>query len=370
MTLKPDILIIGAGAVGAALAHVLTAAGRSCVLADRQRPGRESSWAAAGVLFPAHGHAEPSFRSLLRRGYDLHQEWAPRLLEETGIDIGLRRSGVLSVWFDGDDHPRQEAWETVEASPFEDAVELDARQVLEREPSLSPDVAGGFHCPEACQIHNPSYVEALVTSAARRGATVLVDAPLTEVRRAGDRLVEAQVGTHRVSPGQLVLAAGAWSGQLGRLFARPIDVEPMRGQVALTETFPPLLRHIVVAGEAYLVPRPNGRTIVGSTVERVGFDKSNTFEGISFLLREAQRLVPELATRPLLRTWSGLRPGSSDHLPTMDRLPGWENVVISTGHFRSGVILSTISALLVEALLDGREPELDLSPYRYRVAES
>ncbi|MEQ8767437.1 MAG: FAD-dependent oxidoreductase [Planctomycetota bacterium] len=364
--LSTDVLIVGAGAVGSALAFELSRHGHACVLAERGRPGRESSWAAAGVLFPAHGHPEPAFRDLLRRGYELHRETADLLLEETGIDVGLRRCGVVAPFWESAAPSRAESWETVEPSPFEDAREISREEALEREPTLAPDIAGAFLCEEASQIHNPTYVEALVTAAARRGTTILDGAPLTEVQVESGRGVVAKVGAHRVAFDRMVICAGAWSAELGGLVSHPIDVEPVRGQVLLTETFPQQIRHIVMAGEAYLVPRPAGRILVGSTVEHVGFDKRNTIEGIEYLAREARRIAPFLASRPVIKTWSGLRPGSSDALPTMDRLGDLENVFVSTGHYRSGVILSTIAARLMGSLLEDTKPELSMNPYRYR----
>jgi glycine oxidase len=164
--------------------------------------------------------------------------------------------------------------------------------------------------------------------------------------------------------GHVVVAAGAWSDHVLERLGWHAGVRPVRGQIALLNVPAPLFRRVLLSGSEYVVPRPDGRILVGSTEEEVGFRNETTAEAIQHLLGLAIRLVPALANAPLERCWAGLRPGSPDGRPFLGLVPGFANLYLAAGHFRSGLQLSLITGILMKELLLGKPPTLDLVPFR------
>jgi glycine oxidase len=176
--------------------------------------------------------------------------------------------------------------------------------------------------------------------------------------------IEAVATTNEIVTGdRLLIAAGAWSGVLLKSLGIALPVEPVRGQIVLLNPGPPLVRHILVSGSRYLVPRAEGRILVGSTEEYAGFQKQTTASGVQGLLEFATRLVPDLADAKVEQTWAGLRPGSRDQMPYLGRVGEYENLFIAAGHFRSGVQLSIGTGLVMAALIQGKTPPLDLAAF-------
>src|SRR5690606_21524108 len=160
------------------------------------------------------------------------------------------------------------------------------------------------------------------------------------------------------------IAGGAWSGAILERLGCRAAIRPMRGQIVMLSGTAPLVRRVVNLGESYLVPRPDGRMLVGSTMEDVGFDKRNTACAIGELIQFALRLVPDLKTFQPERIWAGLRPGNADGLPYLGGVPGLENAYVAAGHFRQGLHLSTGTAVVMSQLMRGQKPQIDLSPFR------
>jgi glycine oxidase len=211
---------------------------------------------------------------------------------------------------------------------------------------------------------NPLVVQALRAACALEGVLVHEHQEVRELRRAGDRVVGVRTTSGEFSCGRLIIAAGAWSSLVDPSLRDRIPVYPVRGQIILLEMQSRPFTHILERGKCYLVPRLNGRIIVGATEEhQSGYEKRNTAEGIRELLSQAIRLVPALAEAAIVRTWSGLRPGTLDRRPHLGRIPDYENLWAATGHFRSGLILAPITAeIMADLLLRGRT-EWDISRY-------
>lgn len=369
--MKPtnDCLIIGAGVMGLSLAYELAGHGLQVALVDRQEPGHEASWAGAGILPPAVRRAgDHAFVQLAGLSATLHAAWADQLREETAIDTGFRRCGGLYV-------ARDEAGLVglnLQAGYWADLGiphrRLEPSELHTLEPALA-DALGHTACrqayllPDEAQVRNPWHLAALRAACARRGVRVL---PSTEVHgfdRQGDRILAARTAAGPISADRFCLAAGAWSARLLAEWGCELPLVPVRGQIVLLAGPPGLLTRIVNEGSRYLVPRGDGHVLIGSTEERVGFDKRTTAEAVADLLRLATELVPALRSVAVERAWAGLRPCTPDLQPYLGAVPGLTNAFVATGHFRSGLQLSPATAVVVGQAIRGITPEIDLSPF-------
>jgi glycine oxidase len=361
-----DVVVVGGGIIGAAIAERLARDGRRVVLVERGEIGREASWAAAGLLTPVHPWRYPE--PLLRLDAESLAMWpdaAARLAVEADVDLELRRTGLLSLVETDEDETeadRRVAWKRGRG---ETASRLTRAEALALEPLLAPSIRGALLLPDLAQIRNHRAAPAFAAAAARRGATVLPrTSALGFVERAG-RVVGVRTSGGDVSAGAVVLAAGAWSGQLGGTEPGTVPPSwrrtiPARGQMLLLAAAPGAVRHMILASGEYLVPRADGRVLAGSTLEYVGFDKSVTPEGTASISSAVARMTPTLAGARVEASWAGLRPDTPDHLPFLgEARPG---LFVATGHFRSGIMLAPVTAEIVRDLIDGRTSR-DLSPF-------
>jgi glycine oxidase len=358
-----DVAVVGGGIVGAAVAERLARDGRRVALIERGAIGREASWAAAGLLTPVHpwNYPEPMLR-LDAESLALWPDLAARLLAETGVDVELRHTGLLSlVETDADaaEAERRVAWKRAHG---ERAELLSADDARESEPSLAPSIRGALWMPDLAQIRNHRAAPALAAAAAKRGAVVMEHTPALGFVEAGGRVTGVRTPAGDVSAGVVVLAAGAWSASVGTdsdTFPT-LSLVPAKGQMLLLRAAPGALRHMVLASGEYLVPRADGRILAGSTVEYVGFDTSVTARGVASIASAVARMAPRLADAPVETSWAGLRPDTRDHLPILGEMrPG---LVAATGHFRSGIMLAPVTAEIVRDVIDGRAPR-DLAPF-------
>lgn len=365
-----DVLIIGGGVVGLSIAYELAGQGRRVRVVERGEPGREASWAGAGILPPC-GRAPSSdpHTELLRLSNELHPQWSQQLRDETGVDNGFRRCGGIYLAFDDQEAEvlgqAADQWRRVEIS----AETIDQARLAQLEPALAAGAATGqmkVACwlPDEAQLRNPRHLKALAMACARRGVELQSGITADDFRIARGRIAEVLTTAGPMSAGQVCLAGGAWTRTLAARLGLDLGVRPVRGQMVLLRGSRPLLRSVVNEGIRYLVPRPDGRVLIGSTEEDAGFDKRTTAGAIGGLLDFAVRLVPELADLPIEQCWAGLRPGTLDRLPYLGRLPGLENAFIAAGHFRSGLQLAPGTAVVMSRLIEGIEPGLDLRPLR------
>ena len=364
-----DICIVGGGIIGLSLARELAGRGSRVRVLARERGSSTTTWAAAGILPPApRWHGCPPADALTAWSDGLHREWSAELRDETGIDNGLLPSGGLHV-------ARSEAAMTrlgADADRWRGrgvtADLLDPKALFDLEPALARgtdagSILGAMHLPAEMQIRPSRHLDALEASCRRRGVSI----EEADVRRfviRGDTVERAVTAAGEIRADGWVLAAGAWTGGLLRDFGIEIDTRPIRGQIVLLRLERTVLSRIVNRGLDYLVPRPDGRLLVGSTIEDVGFEATTTPATVRRLGEVAASLLGDLVVdAPVERTWAGLRPGSFDGAPTIGRVPGFDNVFVSAGHFRAGLHQSTGSALLLADLITGRPPLLDPAPF-------
>lgn len=351
--------IIGAGVVGLGIAWRLAGRGARVTVFDKGVAGAGASHAAAGML-AACLEAEPGEEALTALGRESQRRWpafAAELHRLTGIDIGLRTEGTLAIALTSDDQAR-----LAHLLPFQRSLGLplewiSAAETRRREPHLATRLAGAVWSPEDHQVDNRKLAAALRAAAEKAGAIIREHTAVHSITVAGPRVTGIVLadGT-RLSADAVVLAAGAWSAAVSGLdpALRP-PVRPVKGQMmALAmDAAHPLLTHVVWAPGVYMVPRLDGRLLVGATVEDKGFDASLTAGGILSLLEAAWRAVPAIEELPIAETWVGFRPGSRDDAPILGPAPV-AGLVYATGHHRNGILLAPVTADSIAALiLDG-----------------
>lgn len=366
-----DCLIIGGGVIGLSLAWDLARHGRRVRVIDRAEPGKAASWAGAGILpaAPAKNWSDP-LDALAALSHRLHPEWSAALADATGVDNGFRRSGGLYVARSGEDAERLERaaqeWERQGIH----VRRCDVERLAEIEPGLRGrssacrDIVAAYRLPDEAQLRNPRHVAALQVACSAAGVEITSGMPAEGFELDRERLTAVVTERERVRADSICLTAGCWSGSLLRGLGHPPAMKPVRGQMVLLRLPAPPLRHIVNEGPRYLVPRADGRVLVGSTEEDAGFDCRTTGAAIRELLELALGLAPALAEANVEKTWAGLRPGTGDGLPVLGRIPGTENAFVAAGHFRSGLWLSPGTAVVMSRLIRGEEPEVDLLPFR------
>ena len=353
-----DVVIVGGGIIGCALARALAGEGVRVAVVERGAPGEEASWAAAGMLAPS-GEAEqesPIF-ALCRASLQQYRQLSGELESETGIGCEYRAEGTLVVFADEQERqalrPSME-WQRSLGIPIE---ELSASELQEREPQLAP-FAGAFYLPEDHQVDNRLLMQALVQSCRRRGVEFVLGKTVVEVERNGRHASGVLLENDRIQAGQVVNTAGAWAGAIRVPGLAPAPIRPVKGHMLALECPPGLLRHVVrnQNQHVYLVPRSGGRILVGSTMEEVGFDKTPRAGPLTHLLRAAQQVCPALEKSAVEGFWAGLRPASPDGFPLLGPT-ALEGYVVALGHFRNGILLAPITAAILTGwILHGKPP--------------
>lgn len=369
MSLDADVVVIGGGVVGLALARRLAGDGAQVALLERNACGAEASWAGAGILSPCNPHrADPLFH-LTERSLALFPGFCDALREETGIDPEYQPCGELQLVFTPDSlgiarsDARAAAGRVMpDGGPIYELHDGDAARALE--PAVAGNILGALECRQSSHVRNPRLLRALRESCLRRGVRIRENQPATGIETDEERLTAVRSGEARYPCGRAVLCAGAWSSLLDSRLSLLMPVHPVRGQMVLMKADVPPIGRIIARGKTYLVPRRDGHILLGSTEEpEAEYVKRNTPAGVAYLLRRAMELVPALADAPVLATWAGLRPGSPDDKPYIGPIPGIDGLYAATGHFRAGLTLSPVTAEAVVALLAGRVYDIDLSAF-------
>ena len=339
-------------------AWYLRRAGAHVVLIDRQQVARESSWAAAGILSPLYPARYPSpISSLMQQSREEYPRLAQHLYEETGIDTGFALSGLIIL------DPDLEGRES--SANLQSQYELVSAPDLERlEPNLRPHRDISLRLPFVAQVRSPRLLSALRAAVVNAGAQIVEGEEVIHFEKKGEALCGLSTNRRTIPTDRCILATGAWSGDILHKVGLELPIKPVRGQMLLIGAVPNLLRHIVVFDYRYLVPRHDGRVLVGSTTEDVGFDKSATAEARRLLHETAIDLVPTLESYPIEAHWAGLRPGSPDSLPFIGEHPEVDGLFVCAGHYRNGLALAPASARLVVDLVLKEPPSIDPAPFR------
>jgi glycine oxidase len=366
-----DLAVVGGGVIGLAVAWRAAAAGLRVMVVD-PAPGGGASWAAAGMLAPVT-EVHYGEQALLRLNLAAAARWpgfAAELEEAAGRPVGYLACGTLSVARDADDLAALDDLYRFQQGLGLEVERLRSRECRSLEPGLAPGVRGGVLVPGDHQVDNRALVGALLAAAARAGV-VLRPATARGLRVAGGRVRGVVLdGGETLAAGTVVLAAGCWSGALDGLDRALLPpVRPVKGQLLHLRgpAAAPLARRNVRGLEVYLVPRADGRVVVGATVEEQGYDQRVTAGAVHHLLRAAAELLPDVDELELTETVVGLRPGSPDNAPLLGQ-SGLDGLVVATGHYRNGILLTPVTAdAVTELLVDGRTPAAiaPFSPRRF-----
>ena len=366
-----DVVVIGAGVIGLGIAWRAALAGLEVTVIDGS-PGRGASWAAAGMLAPVT-EVHYGEHALLELNLAAAARWpgfAAELEECSSQSVGYRRCGTLTVARDTDDNAALEDLYRFQRDLGLKVQRLRSRECRQLEPGLAPGVRGGILAAGDHQVDNRALVTALLTACERAGV-LRRSGRVAAVRVSGDRARGVVLaGGEPLEAGTVVLAAGCWSGTLGGLPPGLLPpVRPVKGQL-LHLRGPgeaPLCQRNVRGLEVYVVPRGDGRVVVGATVEEQGFDVTVTARGVHELLRAAIELLPEVGELELSETVAGLRPGSPDNAPLLGP-SALDGLVIASGHYRNGILLVPVTAAgIAELLASGRVPDAiaPFSPCRF-----
>lgn len=359
-----DVVIIGGGVMGCAGAWLLAKEGLRVRVLERSVPGAEASSAAAGILgAQIEAHEAGPMLDLALASRSRWAGWAERLREETGIDIEYRERGVLQVARDASTLTELGARATWQKERDLEVEELDADTLREVEPALADDLLGGIRFAQDARLDPVRLLEALHIAALRAGAEFTTGTYVTQIERSQDRAhaVVLDDGS-RIQAKHIVIAAGSWSSLIQGI---PLDrgsIRPARGQIVELSMREPILRHVVFGPGCYLVPRDDGRILVGSTLELVGYRREVTAKAVRDLLDAALKLAPSLEAAVLGKTWSSFRPYTEMGHPLLGPTP-IEGLVLATGHFRNGILLAPITAEIVRATVLGEKAPVDLAPF-------
>jgi glycine oxidase len=370
-----DVAIVGGGLIGASIAFELGAEGLRVVILDRQEPGRESSWAAAGMLSPGPDSLEESpLAPLGKESLRLYPEFIAAVEGASGRSTSFLREGTMEIFFG--DHAEGERDSLVAAHRrlglAAEPISADAARELER--SLGPAARAAAWLPEEAMVDPRLLMEAVLAGAQQRGVEIrsncAVTSFLNESHNDGRRCTGVAAGNESFASKFVVLAAGSYTGTLEKSangFRLCAPTHPVRGQMLALRPKGVSLRRVLRSKKGYVVPRRDGRIVAGSTLENAGFEKHVTPDGLQTIWNAALKLVPELAGAEVVEAWAGLRPGTPDNLPILGPTD-IEGLLVATGHYRNGILLAPVTAKLIRDWIVRGQVNLDtkaFSPSRF-----
>jgi len=337
-----DVIIAGAGIIGLSVAMELRRAGASVTVLDRGEPGREASSAAAGMLVTSDPDTHPAIKPLADASAAMYPAFVEDIEVRAEINVGYENRGALYVAED-EEELSVPALRKGESKKLEPALVEYPSVYLLREQSVDPRLL----------------VQAAAIAAKRMGVVVHHESRVEGVTLTTEHHLQVHTAHGLYATATFVNCAGAWAGEIA---GAAVPVRPVKGQMLCVIPQKLALRHVVRSHHVYLLPRHDGRVLIGATVEEAGFDKTVNPTSIQGLHRAAARLVPAIGEARIIEAWAGLRPGSPDGLPILGpaSLPG---TYAATGHFRNGILLAPITAALMSELIQGKTPRIEMNAF-------
>jgi len=340
--------VIGAGIIGLSLALELRKKGANVLIVERGEPGREASHSAGGMLVDCLIETPAPLQTLATASAAMYPEFAHEVEIESGLKVDLRDNGTL--------------WLGAHHSGIDDAFLSDhplPAPLVELEPALAPGVGPAIFLKER-SVDPRALTRAAWQAAKNRGVDFSSGDEATRVDLFDGRVAGVTTTKTSLCAPRVVNCTGAWSGQIG---PHPIPTRPVKGQMLCLIMQPrDLLEHVIRSPQVYLIPRSDGRLLVGATVEEAGFDKRTDIPTIERLHHAALELVPALRDAKILEDWAGLRPGTPDNLPVLGATPT-RGYFVATGHFRDGILLAPITAKIMADVIADAKLEYDLTPF-------
>lgn len=363
-----DAIVIGGGVIGASIAYYLSKAGVKVTLVERGQIGMEASNAASGVLSSPLLRERDPYSRLSVESLRMFQELGPELQETCGVDIEFLRCGDLGLAMTEDEANEYQVLGRQVSEAGGNARWMDFDSLHDYEPEAGPDILGGFYMPEVCRVNNQRLSLAFARSAEWQGARILPGTEVVGLVRSGLTITGVRLPEDEIYADHIIMAAGPWTRALAESVGGDIPVRPVRGLNLNLQPVGRSIRSIVHGSWGLLVPRADGSVIAGATVEEAGFDCRVTGGAVQDILNVVTSLIPSLRDAKLNWALAGLRPGSPDDAPMLGPVPGWDGLLVATGHFRNGILLSPITGKLIADLITGEKPELleHFSPRRFR----
>ena len=360
MAKQQRVVVVGGGVIGLLTAFNLATQGLAVVLLERSGLGQESSWAGGGIVSPLYPwRYSPAVTALAHWSQDFYPQLAERLFADTGVDPEVHTTGLY--WLDLEDEADALAWAAREGRPLS---KVDVSVAHDAVPVLGGGYSQAIYMANVANVRNPRLIKSLKAALlALPGVTIHEQCEVDGFVLDGDNVVGVNTPAGPVLGDQVVLAAGAWSGQLLDKLGLSLPVEPVKGQMILYKCASDFLPSMVLANGRYAIPRRDGHILIGSTLEHEGFDKTPTGSALESLKASAVELIPALADAEVVGHWAGLRPGSPEGIPYIGPVPGFNGLWLNCGHYRNGLVLAPASCQLFADLLLERTPIIDPAPY-------
>jgi len=369
---KYDVVVAGGGLIGASIAFELAQAGLRVGVFDTHEPGREASWASAGIISPSpEGPGMIPLVALSKASAAMYPQFIGAVEKASGQKIEYRPDGAMELFWEGDVREEISTLLAVYHGVGLRAEALTGERAKELEPGLMDEVQGGVLRPDESSLDNRALTQATLEAAKRKGVDIFAGNGATGILKDGGRCKGLALSNGHAEAQWTIIAAGCFSAKIQGV-APYAPVSPAKGQMAVLRCEAVKIQHVLWSENIYLVPRNDGRILAGSTVERIGFDRDVTAGGMKKIMNGAIELVPALAKARIEETWAGLRPDSPDHLPILGPTDV-EGLLMATGHFRSGILLAPMTARLMREWITMQKVSTDwerFSPMRFLEAQA
>ncbi len=360
-----EVIIVGGGIIGGSIALELVRHKLRVLLLDRQPPGQEASWAAAGMLSPAPENPDSiPLVPLARASLELYPDFIARVEETAGSAVGQRRNGALEVLFGGQAEKELSTLVALHHGLGLPSEALRLEEAWEMEPALTREARATALLPYEGAVDNRALAAAVLAAAAKLGVAIRAGIAVNALAREAGRCAGAIAGRETFRAGEVVIAAGCYTAGIEGL-REYAPTLPVRGQMVALLASGARLTRVLRSARGYIVPRDDAtpqKLVAGSTIENVGFEKAVTPGGLQQILSAVIEMVPALAGAAIVETWSGLRPDTPDHLPVLGPTD-LEGLTIATGHYRNGILLAPVTAKLIREWLTERRTSLPLDPF-------
>ncbi len=355
-----DVIVVGGGLIGLLSAYFLHESGAHVTLLEKNKVGKEASWAGGGILSPLYPWQYPdAVNDLATYSQGHYAHFCEGLYQRTDDDPEWIQSGLLlTEALDSTHSTAINKWKKQYPQPIETLSNQSLKHI---EPALHTDCNTATWFPDIAQIRNPKLLTALLADLTAKGVTVIENCPFNSLLQKKHQITGVSAGQQNYYADQVVIACGAWSGQL--VLQSDITVKPVLGQMIMYKTEPSRLRRIVLHHGKYIIPRKDGHILCGSTLEWKGFNKITTDESKAMLQRFAATQIPFLADLEPIKHWSGLRPGSPNSVPYIGEHQRIKGLYFNTGHYRYGVTMGLGSAELLRDIMLQRPSFLATSQY-------
>lgn len=362
-----DVAVVGGGVIGCSVAYHAARRGASVALFEAERIASGASGAAAGMLAAqAEVHEPGPLLDLLLESRGMHRALGEELYEKTGLDPEHAWAGTMLVATDEEARERLHSSYLWQRERGLCARWLGGAEARELEPALSSHALAALHLPEDGQVNSPRLVRALAIAAEREGARVEEFARVDGLLVRGSRIVGVRTAKGETAAGNVVLAGGVWSAALVADIGVSIPVIPVKGEILSVLPRKTLIRANVWESQCYMVPKRDGRVVIGATEEPGSYDPQPTLGGVATLSSAAVELVPEVSGARFAGAWGGLRPGTPDGRPILGPVEGRDGLLLAVGHYRNGVLLAPITGETIAALALEDSTSADVSPFHLR----